>query len=148
MRYRWRCGVARKMSSFTTDRGGRYCSALSGAAGRHNLYGSMSAKGLLLRQCLCGKFLPHAEGGMYPRKVCQPGNNADNVFNYIECDYNRWRRHGACGGLSRNNLKTRTSLGAVSTLRWWIIVPSLDLMTFNEQGSIIVEVLPVVSNWL
>ncbi|WP_420370948.1 IS3 family transposase [Klebsiella pneumoniae] len=22
------------------------------------------------------------------------------VFNYIECDYNRWRRHGACGGLS------------------------------------------------
>ncbi|KAB7692643.1 IS3 family transposase, partial [Plesiomonas shigelloides] len=22
------------------------------------------------------------------------------VFNYIECDYNRWRRHRACGGLS------------------------------------------------
>lgn len=22
------------------------------------------------------------------------------VFNYIECDYNRWRRHCACGGLS------------------------------------------------
>ncbi|EME1359975.1 IS3 family transposase, partial [Klebsiella aerogenes] len=22
------------------------------------------------------------------------------VFNYIECDYNRWRRHSACGGLS------------------------------------------------
>ncbi|WP_157945761.1 IS3 family transposase, partial [Escherichia coli] len=20
--------------------------------------------------------------------------------NYIECDYNRWRRHNACGGLS------------------------------------------------
>ncbi|GLY63220.1 hypothetical protein Pcaca05_40770 [Pectobacterium carotovorum subsp. carotovorum] len=22
------------------------------------------------------------------------------VFNYIECDYNRWRRHSGCGGLS------------------------------------------------
>lgn len=22
------------------------------------------------------------------------------VFNYIECGYNRWRRHSACGGLS------------------------------------------------
>ncbi|HEM0468259.1 TPA: IS3 family transposase, partial [Escherichia coli] len=22
------------------------------------------------------------------------------VFNYIESDYNRWRRHSACGGLS------------------------------------------------
>nr|QCH03138.1 transposase [Plesiomonas shigelloides] len=22
------------------------------------------------------------------------------VFNYIECDYNRWRRHSACGALS------------------------------------------------
>lgn len=22
------------------------------------------------------------------------------VFNYIECDYNRWRRHIACGGIS------------------------------------------------
>lgn len=22
------------------------------------------------------------------------------VFNYIECDYNRWRRHSACGGSS------------------------------------------------
>ncbi|WP_332128243.1 IS3 family transposase, partial [Escherichia coli] len=22
------------------------------------------------------------------------------LFNYIECDYNRWRRHSWCGGLS------------------------------------------------
>ncbi|MFP1810506.1 IS3 family transposase, partial [Lonsdalea quercina] len=22
------------------------------------------------------------------------------VFNYIECDYNRWHRHSACSGLS------------------------------------------------
>ena len=28
-----------------------------------------------------------------------PANRA-TVFNYIECDYNRWRRHSWCGGLS------------------------------------------------
>ncbi len=22
------------------------------------------------------------------------------VFTYIECDYNRWRRHSACGGFN------------------------------------------------
>ncbi|HFP3946784.1 TPA: IS3 family transposase, partial [Escherichia coli] len=26
------------------------------------------------------------------------------VFNYIECDYNRWRRHSWCGGLSPEQL--------------------------------------------
>ncbi|EFE96157.1 hypothetical protein HMPREF0758_2243 [Serratia odorifera DSM 4582] len=39
------------------------------------------------------------------------------VFNYIECDYNRWRRHSACAVLAWNSLKTKTSLRAVSTLR-------------------------------
>lgn len=39
------------------------------------------------------------------------------VFNDIECDYNQWRRHSACGSLSRNNLKTRTLLRVVSILR-------------------------------
>ncbi|MBA0205342.1 IS3 family transposase [Pectobacterium aroidearum] len=24
----------------------------------------------------------------------------NHTFNYIECDYNRWRRHSASGGLS------------------------------------------------
>ncbi|HAK7943532.1 TPA: IS3 family transposase, partial [Salmonella enterica] len=36
------------------------------------------------------------------------------VFNYSECDYNRWRRHSACGGLSP---ETRTTLRVVPTLR-------------------------------
>ncbi|SRB31646.1 transposase insF [Escherichia coli] len=39
------------------------------------------------------------------------------VFNYIECDYNRWRRHSAWAVSARNNLKTIISLRAVSTLR-------------------------------
>ncbi len=30
------------------------------------------------------------------------------VFNYIECDYNRWRRHSACGGLSPEQFENRS----------------------------------------
>ncbi|KJO50301.1 transposase [Klebsiella aerogenes] len=29
------------------------------------------------------------------------------VFNYIECDYNRWRRHSACGGLSPEQFENK-----------------------------------------
>ncbi len=38
------------------------------------------------------------------------------VFNYIDCDYHRWPCHSAGGGLSPEQLKTRTSPRAVSTL--------------------------------
>ncbi|XNM60249.1 IS3 family transposase [Escherichia coli] len=38
---------------------------------------------------------------MYPwRTLYQPEIMRATVFNYIECDYNRWRRHSWCGGLS------------------------------------------------
>ncbi|GAA6568520.1 hypothetical protein nublan007_46270 [Klebsiella pneumoniae] len=41
--------------------------------------GEYERQRLLLRQCLCGKLLPYAEGGMYPRRgLCQPGNHADS----------------------------------------------------------------------
>lgn len=50
-----------------TDRGGQYCSGdYQALLKRHNLQGS-ECKRLLLRQCLCGKLLPHTESGMYPR---------------------------------------------------------------------------------
>ncbi|EFF3336954.1 IS3 family transposase, partial [Escherichia coli] len=38
-------------------------------------------------------------------------------FNYIECDYNRWRRHSWCGGLSPEQFENQTSLRPVSILR-------------------------------
>ncbi|ESH32793.1 IS3 transposase [Salmonella enterica subsp. enterica serovar Derby] len=63
-----------------TDRGGQYCSTdYQSLLKRHNLRGKYERQRLLLRQCLCGKLLPYAEGGMYPRRgLCQPGNNADS----------------------------------------------------------------------
>ncbi|HHJ4164318.1 TPA: IS3 family transposase [Raoultella ornithinolytica] len=85
-----------------TDRGGQYCSAdYQGLLKRHNLRGSMSA---------CGNCYDNAcaESFFHSLKVeCIHGERfisreimRTTVFSYIECDYNRWRRHSACGGLS------------------------------------------------
>ncbi|ECY6307351.1 IS3 family transposase, partial [Salmonella enterica subsp. enterica serovar Anatum] len=83
-----------------TDRGGQYCSAdYQALLKRHNLYGSMSAKGCCYDNAC-------AESFFHTLKVeCIHGEDfasreimRTTVFNYIECDYNRWRRHSACGG--------------------------------------------------
>ncbi|QAU72986.1 hypothetical protein ETE51_10965 [Escherichia coli] len=39
--------------------------------------------------------LPSSESPQLLREIMRA-----TVFNYIECDYNRWRRHSWCGGLS------------------------------------------------
>ncbi|WP_426760245.1 IS3 family transposase [Enterobacter cloacae complex sp. 366F10] len=85
-----------------TDRGGQYCSADSLALlKRHNLHGSMSAKGCCYDNACAESFFHslkveciHGER-LISREIMRM-----TVFNYIECDYNRWRRHSACGGLS------------------------------------------------
>ncbi len=85
-----------------TDRGGQYCSAdYQFLLRQHNLQGSMSAKGCCYDNACVESFF-------HSLKVeCIHGERFSNreiirttVFNYIECDYNRWRRHSACGGLS------------------------------------------------
>ncbi|WKV52087.1 IS3 family transposase [Dickeya fangzhongdai] len=85
-----------------TDRGGQYCSAdYQTLLKRHNLHGSMSAKGCCYDNAC-------AESFFHSLKVeCIHGERfisreimRTTVFNYIECDYNRWRRHSACGGIS------------------------------------------------
>lgn len=85
-----------------TDRGGQYCSVdYQALLKRYNLRGSMSAKGCCYDNAC-------AESFFHSLKVeCIHGERfisreimRTTVFNYIECDYNRWRRHSACGGLS------------------------------------------------
>lgn len=39
------------------------------------------------------------------------------VFSYIECDYNRWRRHSACDGPSPEQFENQNLVRAVPTLR-------------------------------
>ena len=85
-----------------TDRGGQYCSAdYQALLKRYNLRGSLSAKGCCYDNAC-------AESFFHSLKVeCIHGEHfisreimRTTVFNYIECDYNRWRRHSDCGGLS------------------------------------------------
>ncbi|AUO65409.1 transposase [Citrobacter freundii complex sp. CFNIH2] len=85
-----------------TDRGGQYCSAAFQALlKRHNLRGSMSARGNCYDNACTESFFHslkveciHGER-FASREIMRAA-----VFNYIECDYNRWRRHSACGGIS------------------------------------------------
>ncbi|MCB2261323.1 IS3 family transposase [Escherichia albertii] len=85
-----------------TDRGGQYCSAdYQALLKRHNLRGSMSAKGCCYDNACVESFFHslkveciHGEH-FISREIMRA-----TVFNYIECDYNRWRRHSWCGGLS------------------------------------------------
>ncbi|MRE16576.1 IS3 family transposase, partial [Escherichia coli] len=85
-----------------TDHGGQYCSAdYQALLKRYNLRGSMRAKGCCYDNAC-------AESFFHSLKVeCIHGERfisreimRTTVFNYIECDYNRWRRHSTCGGLS------------------------------------------------
>lgn len=85
-----------------SDRGGQYCSAdYQALLKRHNMHGSMSAKGCCYDNACAESFFHslkveciHGER-FISREIMRA-----TVFNYIECDYNRWRRHSACGGLS------------------------------------------------
>ncbi|WP_087895812.1 IS3-like element IS3 family transposase, partial [Escherichia coli] len=82
-----------------TDRGGQYCSAdYQAQLKRHNLRGSMSAKGCCYDNACVESFFHslkveciHGEH-FISREIMRA-----TVFNYIECDYNRWRRHSWCG---------------------------------------------------
>ncbi|EAA7290823.1 TPA: IS3 family transposase [Salmonella enterica subsp. enterica serovar Mgulani] len=85
-----------------TDRGGQYCSTdYQSLLKRHNLRGSMSARGCCYDNACAESFFHtlkveciHGED-FVSREIMRTA-----VFNYIKCDYNRWRRHSACGGLS------------------------------------------------
>ncbi|EII7699416.1 IS3-like element IS3 family transposase, partial [Shigella flexneri] len=76
-----------------TDRGGQYCSAdYQAQLKRHNLRGSMSAKGCCYDNACVESFFHslkveciHGEH-FISREIMRA-----TVFNYIECDYNRWR---------------------------------------------------------
>ncbi|KKF37822.1 integrase [Erwinia tracheiphila] len=76
-----------------TVRGGHYCSSdYQILLKQHNLRGSMNAKGCCYGNA-CVECI-HGES-FASREIMRT-----TVFNYIGCDYNRWRYHSACGGLS------------------------------------------------
>nr|WP_308165946.1 IS3 family transposase [Escherichia coli] len=58
---------------------------------------------------MCGKsFFDWLKSGMCTwRKFISREIMRATVFNYIECDYNRWRRHSWCGGLSPEQFENK-----------------------------------------
>ncbi len=85
-----------------TDRGGQYCSAdYQALMKQHNLHGIMSAKGCCYdNACVESFFHSLKVECIHGERFISREIMRTTVFNYIECDYNRWRRHSACGGLS------------------------------------------------
>ncbi|EFO4711107.1 IS3 family transposase [Escherichia coli] len=85
-----------------TDRGGQYCSGdYQALLKRHNLRGSMSAKGYCYdNACVESFFHSLKVECIHGERFSSREIMRATVFNYIECDYNRWRRHSACGGFS------------------------------------------------
>lgn len=85
-----------------TDRGGQYCSAdYQALLKRHNLRGSMSTRGCCYdNACVESFFHSLKVECIHGERFISREMMRTTIFNYIECDYNRWRRHSACGGLS------------------------------------------------
>ncbi|MBN3209982.1 IS3 family transposase [Pectobacterium brasiliense] len=92
-----------------TDRGGQYCSAdYQTLLKRHNLHGSMSAKGCCYdNACVESFFHSLKVECIHGERFISREIMRTTVFNYIECDYNRWRRHSACGGLSPEQFENK-----------------------------------------
>src|SRR5699024_4977566 len=51
------------------------------------------------------------------------------VFNYIECDYNRWRRRSWCGGLSPERFENKNLASACVHITW---VGAIYVVCCNE----------------
>ncbi|HFD3002400.1 IS3 family transposase, partial [Escherichia coli] len=85
-----------------SDRGGQYCSAdYQALFKQHDLRGSMSAKGCCYDNACAESFFHTLKVEcIHGERLISRDDMRTVVFNYIECDYNRWRRHSACGGLS------------------------------------------------
>lgn len=85
-----------------TDRGGQYCSAdYQALLKRYNLRGSMSAKGCCYDNACAESFFHSLKiECIHGERFISREIMRTTVFNYIECDYNRWRSHSVCGGLS------------------------------------------------
>ncbi|ENR0232123.1 IS3 family transposase [Enterobacter bugandensis] len=92
-----------------TDRGGQYCSTdYQALLKRHNLRGSMSARGCCYDNACAESFFHSLKVEcIHGERFISREMMRTTVFNYIECDYNRWRRHSACGGLSPEQFENK-----------------------------------------
>lgn len=93
-----------------TDRGGQYCSAdYQALLKRYNLRGSMSGRGNCYDNACVERFFHSMKVEcVHGERFASREIMRTTVFNHIECDYNHWRRHSACGGLSPEQFGNQT----------------------------------------
>lgn len=85
-----------------SERGGQYCSSdYQALLKRHNFHGSMSTKGCYYdTPCVESFFRSLKVEYIHGEHFASREMMRKVVFNYIEYDYDRWRRHITCGNLS------------------------------------------------
>lgn len=85
-----------------SDRGSQYCSSrYQGLLNQHRLLCSMSAKGNCYDNACAESFFHSLKvEGIHGEEVVDRNRMRQIVFEYIEVDYNRNRRHSANGYLS------------------------------------------------
>ncbi|HGV2713483.1 TPA: IS3 family transposase, partial [Escherichia coli] len=83
-------------------RGDQYCSAdYQALLKRYNLRGSVSAKGCCYdNACVESFFHSLKVASIHGEHFISRAIIRATMFNYIECDYKRWRRHSRCGGFT------------------------------------------------
>ncbi|EBI5627591.1 hypothetical protein DUG02_24160 [Salmonella enterica] len=88
----WRCKRPKHIIVHT-DRGSRCCSTdYQSLLKRHNLQGSMSARGCCYDNACAESFFHTLKVEcIYGEAFASREIMRTAVFNYIECDYNRWR---------------------------------------------------------
>ena len=98
---RWRSGGV-SGQHVHSDCGGQYCSEeYQALLKQHGLRGSMGAKGCCHDNACAESFFHSIKVEcIYGERLVSREDMRVAIFNYIECDYNRWRRHSVCGGLS------------------------------------------------
>ena len=92
-----------------TDRGSQHCSAeYQALLKRHNLTGSMSAKGCCYDNTCAESFFHSLKiEAVHGEYFADRQAMRSEIFNYIECDYNKWRRHSACGDISSEQFENQ-----------------------------------------
>ncbi len=104
----WRRKMPKKVIVHS-DRGGQYCSTLyQSLLTRHDLQCSMSAKGNCFDNACAESFFHSLKvEAIHGERFETRGAMRRQVFEYIEMDYNRQRRHSAIGMISPEAFEAR-----------------------------------------
>lgn len=107
MHCRWRCGGV-NIRKCHCSHGSWQAIDYQALLKHHLLRESMSAKGCCYgNACVENFFHSLKMECMHGERFGSREIMRTTAFNYIECDYNRWRRHSACGDLNSEQFENQ-----------------------------------------